>query len=69
VRQEEVRQKQAAEVAADERDAVIDSSKKEQSEVVDDATKAQSTLEHVDNVFGYGYSSEVLNEIYKRKND
>ncbi len=58
-----------AKVAADERDTVIDSSKKEQSGVVDDATKAQSTLEHVDNVFGYGYSNEVLNAIYKRKND
>jgi hypothetical protein len=58
-----------AQVAADERDTVIDSSKKEQSGVVDDATKAQSTLEHVDNVFGYGYSNEVLNAIYKRKND
>jgi len=69
MRQEEVKQKEAAETAADERDAVLDSSKKEQSEIVDDATRAQSALEHVDNVFGLGYSNEVLNAIYKRKND
>ena len=68
-RQEEVEQKQAAEVAADERDEALESSKQAVSEVVDDATKAQSALEHVDNVFGVGYSSEILNEIYKIKND
>ena len=69
VRQEEVEQKQAAEAAADERDETLENSRQAVSEVVDDAIKAQSTMEHVDNVFGYGYSSQVLNEIYKRKND
>lgn len=68
-RQEEVEQRQAVETAANERDEALESSRQAVSEIVDDATKAQSTLEHVDNVFGVGYSSVVLNEIYKRKND
>jgi hypothetical protein len=68
-RQQEVEQRQVAQEAADERDATLESSKEATSEIVDDATKAQSALERVDNVFGYGYSSEVLNAIYKRKND
>lgn len=68
-KQEEVEQKQAAETAADERDETLESSKQAASEVVDEATKAQSALEHVDNVFWYWYSNDVLNAIYKRKND
>ena len=69
VKQEEVKQIQAAEMAADERDETLEDTKQAASEVVDEATKAKSTLEHVDNVFWYWYSNEVLNAIYKRKND
>ena len=69
VKQEELEQKQAAEVAADERDAELETSKKVISEIVPDATKAQSAMEHMENVFGDGYSSLILNKIYKRRNN